>query len=98
MCINSEKQKAPTNVQREKVQNQSHDLVSNPDSTESTSTSLNLSEPVSSLKTMGIIKIKFARSISPDYKDQTIILFIKDVLINNHLPNKECISMEAFFF
>lgn len=47
---------------------------------------------------MGIIKIKFARSISPDYKDQTIIPFIKDVLINNHLPNKECIAMEAFFF
>lgn len=56
MRINSEKQKAPTNMQRGKVQNQSHDLVSNPDSTESTSKSLNLSQPVSSLKTMGIIK------------------------------------------
>lgn len=56
----------------------SYDLVSNPDSTESTSKSLNLSEPVSSFETIGT-QFKFVLSISTDYKDQTIIQFCNNI-------------------
>lgn len=70
----------------------SHVLVSNPGSaslalSKSLIHSLNLFPHP---KYMG--NFLSAPSTSPDYEDQSIIQFLKSVIINNYLPNKECFS------